>query len=677
MPCPGELTSSSSRSNSSPTDSEAAKASEKRGDKCKYSLRDLVFCLISAGMLLCGFGIAAPLQLMTVINLHEMEDSLQSTFLSQQAVINGLIHRNITGQTCCCLLNQVAGLLKESVSYPANHAVEGLWRLMKTEMYLNSSWNFQDEESRRKLFAHSFLELSEQQKWRRPIYLNLGTGMRSKDIRAHVSSLYAIYANGQVSKTSFVEDEETGSVSAFYTYSSGEGKGWDTHELDLVTGKMVGPSLDSALHRPFFAQLPFLNPVGDSSTTRVKARWSQLHRLNTHPVDFGGLSRVAPIAHCGNHSCVQGVIASDISIRYVNYVVSEAMQLMSTILPRVNDQTSSIFIVNQHSTPESHQAGILVGASDFNGRLLNGSLINATAVSKSVVRLTSLAILIKFGSWQAQALQENQMFTFRRSALSLAPPQLLPCIPEEAILTDDCLQVGIHGIHLGEETRWLAVMVLPLNSLGAHEEETERKAQHRMGAILEDSDHLLESQIGVGASVFVAMFFASLCLAWLLSCVFLRPLQHLSNLDALMTRLGEFDSNPGTASDEMKQLMFGSRSSIREVSKLQDTFCQLFHSVESFTRFLPKTIVRGIVRKSSATLNVTRREVTIAFSDIRGFTKIAEELSQEALQRVLRRYLSVMTKITEDHGGEVAEILGDGMLMFWNTPDDVPDHAAL
>eukprot|EP00933_Yihiella_yeosuensis_P029917 TRINITY_DN23566_c0_g1_i1.p1 TRINITY_DN23566_c0_g1~~TRINITY_DN23566_c0_g1_i1.p1 ORF type:complete len:401 (+),score=63.42 TRINITY_DN23566_c0_g1_i1:114-1205(+) len=63
------------------------------------------------------------------------------------------------------------------------------------------------------------------------------------------------------------------------------------------------------------------------------------------------------------------------------------------------------------------------------------------------------------------------------------------------------------------------------------------------------------------------------------------------------------------------------------------------------------------------------------FSDIADFTSIAESLSEGDLLLLLTRYLSVMSVIAETYHGEVAEILGDGLLIFWNTPEDVEDHA--
>lgn len=117
---------------------------------------------------------------------------------------------------------------------------------------------------------------------------------------------------------------------------------------------------------------------------------------------------------------------------------------------------------------------------------------------------------------------------------------------------------------------------------------------------------------------------------------------------------------------------------VKDFRKLEANFIQVARGIEIFERYLPETVVRGIVSgdERANRLHVSRREVTIMFADIADFTSISESLSQEDLLFMLTRYLSIMTRIVESFGGVVAEILGDGLLVFWNTPDDMMQHAA-
>lgn len=71
-----------------------------------------------------------------------------------------------------------------------------------------------------------------------------------------------------------------------------------------------------------------------------------------------------------------------------------------------------------------------------------------------------------------------------------------------------------------------------------------------------------------------------------------------------------------------------------------------------------------------------RREVTIFFSDIRGFTGISEGLEPEALAELLNEYLGAMTDVIFQHEGLLDKFIGDAVMAFWGAPVAAPDHAA-
>lgn len=167
--------------------------------------------------------------------------------------------------------------------------------------------------------------------------------------------------------------------------------------------------------------------------------------------------------------------------------------------------------------------------------------------------------------------------------------------------------------------------------------------------------------------------FCSIC-----ACMFvMRQLSHLNSLGHLMARLGELDM--AHESNELQQLLSGTRSCVQEVCELQDAFCRLCHGIERFARFVPQSVVCRMIRGElrAARLHVDRREVTIMFSDIADFTAITEMLgtrNPRDLLFLLTRYFTVMTQIVEVYGGAVGELLGDGILAFWNTPLQVLNH---
>ena len=68
-----------------------------------------------------------------------------------------------------------------------------------------------------------------------------------------------------------------------------------------------------------------------------------------------------------------------------------------------------------------------------------------------------------------------------------------------------------------------------------------------------------------------------------------------------------------------------------------------------------------------------RREVTVCFLDLRGFTAFAETAEPEEVMGVLREYHAEMGKLVLDHEGTLERFTGDGMMIFFNDPVQVPN----
>jgi adenylate cyclase len=70
-----------------------------------------------------------------------------------------------------------------------------------------------------------------------------------------------------------------------------------------------------------------------------------------------------------------------------------------------------------------------------------------------------------------------------------------------------------------------------------------------------------------------------------------------------------------------------------------------------------------------------RLPLTVLFSDIRGFTTLAEQMEAETLGEFLIEYLSAMTDVVFKHKGLLDKYIGDAVMAFWGAPVEVPDHA--
>ncbi len=96
----------------------------------------------------------------------------------------------------------------------------------------------------------------------------------------------------------------------------------------------------------------------------------------------------------------------------------------------------------------------------------------------------------------------------------------------------------------------------------------------------------------------------------------------------------------------------------------------------AFGLYLSPTLVERLAANpGQLRLGGESRELTLLFSDIRGFTGLSEAMSAEQLTRFVNRFLTPMTDAIQDHDGTIDKYMGDGIMAFWNAPLDVPDHA--
>ncbi len=99
----------------------------------------------------------------------------------------------------------------------------------------------------------------------------------------------------------------------------------------------------------------------------------------------------------------------------------------------------------------------------------------------------------------------------------------------------------------------------------------------------------------------------------------------------------------------------------------------------AFDKYMSSEVVEEIMQNPEAIkLGGEKKEISILFSDIAGFTTISEKMSPEDLVALLNRYLSAMTTIIKTrHRGNVNKYLGDGIMALFGAPLDDPRHASL
>ncbi len=96
---------------------------------------------------------------------------------------------------------------------------------------------------------------------------------------------------------------------------------------------------------------------------------------------------------------------------------------------------------------------------------------------------------------------------------------------------------------------------------------------------------------------------------------------------------------------------------------------------ESFGRYLSPTLVERLSENPEGlSLGGEDRELTILFSDIRGFTTLSEKLKPTELTGLLNKFLTPMTDVLLKREATIDKYIGDAVMAFWNAPLDIADH---
>lgn len=96
----------------------------------------------------------------------------------------------------------------------------------------------------------------------------------------------------------------------------------------------------------------------------------------------------------------------------------------------------------------------------------------------------------------------------------------------------------------------------------------------------------------------------------------------------------------------------------------------------AFRYYVSASVIDQIIDDpNQLTLGGEKRELTIFFSDIAGFTSISESIEPSQLVPLLNEYLSITTSVILESGGTVDKYVGDAVVAFWNAPLTVEEHA--
>ena len=188
----------------------------------------------------------------------------------------------------------------------------------------------------------------------------------------------------------------------------------------------------------------------------------------------------------------------------------------------------------------------------------------------------------------------------------------------------------------------------------------------RVGITLRRMDRQIVNAVtktlAVGAIALLLGIIAAYYLAWVLSQPILRLRESAARLAA-----GELDHRVKIYSqDELGEL----GHSFNDMSdSLQASFGQLKKTLESFERFVPEKFLQVIAPRGIENIEVgefAKRNMTILFSDIRGYTALSESQTPEETFKFLNEYISYVVAAIDENGGFIDKYIGDAIMALFD-----------
>ncbi|MEX0742825.1 MAG: adenylate/guanylate cyclase domain-containing protein, partial [Actinomycetota bacterium] len=117
----------------------------------------------------------------------------------------------------------------------------------------------------------------------------------------------------------------------------------------------------------------------------------------------------------------------------------------------------------------------------------------------------------------------------------------------------------------------------------------------------------------------------------------------------------------------------GGASAVDEMKRLHAAVVAKQAAAATLSSYIPQRVAEKL---AAGEVGQEELEVTVLFSDIRGFSTMAERLSAREIAEIVGRHFTAMAEIVVEHGGTIDKFQGDSVMVVFGAPDPLPDHAA-
>ncbi len=186
-----------------------------------------------------------------------------------------------------------------------------------------------------------------------------------------------------------------------------------------------------------------------------------------------------------------------------------------------------------------------------------------------------------------------------------------------------------------------------------------------IGVMVPEADFLGEAlrQRNLVLAVTAGALFAAVLLAGAMARHYSRPLEFLAKQSV---KVRDLDLTAGPPV----------RSRVREIAQLAEAQSQMMSGIRSFARYVPIDVVRELVRRGDvAKIGGKTAPLSVLFTDVQDFTRIAEGMTPDELTHHMADYFRLMIEALQSERATVDKLVGDAIVAFWGAPEAFDNHA--